>query len=174
MWRESKLANMMCSGSLAPCFLNNNYVTAEIIHSTVHVHHKVYVTAQITYITAHAPQVLAWPWATLCCARISAPHRNQQHLLLHHSCVHWVSHERRKYRVSVFMAVCQPGERLCYGCCAIQRRINVSAVLTDPHILLQPLAHALATLCSVNSVNSEIQQDNLHYKQDEQQYNCHS
>ena len=31
---------MACSGSLAACFVNNDYVTAEIIYSTAHVHHK--------------------------------------------------------------------------------------------------------------------------------------
>ena len=39
MWGERKLAKTVCSGSLAPRFINNDYVTAEIIYSTVHEHH---------------------------------------------------------------------------------------------------------------------------------------
>ena len=27
--------------TLAPCFVNNDYVTAEITHSTVHLHHEI-------------------------------------------------------------------------------------------------------------------------------------
>ena len=35
-WGESKLAKMACSGSLAAHFINNDYITAEIIYSSVH------------------------------------------------------------------------------------------------------------------------------------------
>ena len=48
---ESKLAKMACSGSLAPHFVNNDYVAGEIIYSTVHACHE----------------VLAWSQVTLCC-----------------------------------------------------------------------------------------------------------
>ena len=34
VWGESELAKMAHSGSLAPCFVNNDCVTAEIIYST--------------------------------------------------------------------------------------------------------------------------------------------
>ena len=40
LWGQNKLAKVACSGSLAPCFINNDYVIAEIIYSTAHVHHK--------------------------------------------------------------------------------------------------------------------------------------
>ena len=36
MWRESKLAKMARSSSLAPRLVNNDYVTAERIYSTAH------------------------------------------------------------------------------------------------------------------------------------------
>ena len=36
VWGESKLAKMECSGFLALHFVNNDYVTAEIIYSSVH------------------------------------------------------------------------------------------------------------------------------------------
>ena len=38
----------------------------------------------------------------------------------------------------------QPVQRLCYGCCANQKRRNISAVLTAPHIFFQPLSPCLA------------------------------
>ena len=41
VWGERKLAKIVCSGSLAPHFVNNDHVTAEIIYSTAHAHHKV-------------------------------------------------------------------------------------------------------------------------------------
>ena len=43
LWGENKLAKMSWSwlGSLVPCFVNNNYVIAEFIYSTVHTRHRV-------------------------------------------------------------------------------------------------------------------------------------
>ena len=38
---ENKLAKMECSESLAPQFVTNDHVTAEVIYSTVHACHKV-------------------------------------------------------------------------------------------------------------------------------------
>ena len=52
---------IMLSGSLAPSFVNNDYVTAEIIYSTAHVCHEFFLTAEITYSTAYAHhKVLTW------------------------------------------------------------------------------------------------------------------
>ena len=63
LWGESKLAKMVCSGSLALRFVNNDHITAELMYSTVHAHHEVYITAEITYSTAHACyEILAWSW----------------------------------------------------------------------------------------------------------------
>ena len=47
VWGESELAKMAHSGALTPCFVNNDYVTVEIIHSTAHAR----------------PEVLSWSWA---------------------------------------------------------------------------------------------------------------
>ena len=44
------IKKMACSSSLVPCFVNNDYVTAETICSTAHVCHE----------------VPTWSWATLC------------------------------------------------------------------------------------------------------------
>ena len=35
------MAKMACSGSLAPHFVNNDCVTAEIVYSTAHARHEV-------------------------------------------------------------------------------------------------------------------------------------
>ena len=42
---------------MPPHFVNNDYVTADIIYSTVHTHHK----------------VVAWSWVIVCSAPESAP-----------------------------------------------------------------------------------------------------
>ena len=47
VWRESKLAKV-CSGSLTPRFVNNDYVTAEIIYTTAHARHEVPAWSQVT------------------------------------------------------------------------------------------------------------------------------
>ena len=39
MWEESKLTKMVCSGSLTPPSVNNDFVRAEIVYSTAHAHH---------------------------------------------------------------------------------------------------------------------------------------
>ena len=41
VWGENKLAKMVCSGSLAPRFVNNDCAAAEIIYSMVRVRHEV-------------------------------------------------------------------------------------------------------------------------------------
>ena len=38
---REQISQMVCSGSLKPRFVNNDYVTMEIIYSTVHTHHAV-------------------------------------------------------------------------------------------------------------------------------------
>ena len=46
-----------------PHFVNNDYITVEIIYSTMHAYHEVYVTAEITYNTVHVlHKVLPWSW----------------------------------------------------------------------------------------------------------------
>ena len=68
---EIKLAKMACSGSLAPRFVDNDYLTAEIIYSTV-----------------HAPyEVPAWSGATLCCTNVCAPPRKLGAILLSSLCL---------------------------------------------------------------------------------------
>ena len=47
MWGEGKLVKMACSGSLTRHFVNNGYVTDEIIHNTVHVHHEALTWSQV-------------------------------------------------------------------------------------------------------------------------------
>jgi len=88
VWGEGKLAKMACSGSLTPCFVNNDYEIADIIYSTVHAHRK----------------VLTWSWVTMCSTPVWAPPKKVVALLLYHSCVCWVSHKRREHSVSTATA----------------------------------------------------------------------
>ena len=67
MWEESKLAKMACSGSLAPRFVNNDYAIAEITYSAAQACQEVYVIAEIICSTVHVHhEVLAWSQATFC------------------------------------------------------------------------------------------------------------
>ena len=62
---------MACLGSHTPRFVNNDYVTAEIIYSPAHVHLEVYVTAEITYsIRQVHHKVLTCSRDTLCYAHM--------------------------------------------------------------------------------------------------------
>ena len=81
----------------------------------------------------------------LCAVRIYEPHlRKQQHTMASR-----LSHERREYRYGC----CVSQERVCavivcyvccYGSCASQKRINMSAVPIAPHMFFQPLSSHLA------------------------------
>ena len=134
---------MACSGSPIPCFVNNNNVTNEIIYSMTHICHE----------------VLTWSWATLVvhlyelhhespgCCRIRAT------LKWHHGYVIWVYAIATLwlcYGCLVVMSrlllqlLLQPGERLCFGFCANQERINVAAVPMAPRVSFQPLNSCLA------------------------------
>ena len=156
-WGESKWAKMACSGSFKPYFVNNDYVTVEIIHSTVHVCHE----------------VPTWLQAYLCCTYMWVPPRKWQH----YWCIMAVSigwlMRGENIAWLLLQLLCQPGERLCcvrlcYGCCVSQERINVSTVLMVPHIFFQP--QCVPCVDSMNSVHSEIQWDNWYHEQDEEQY----
>ena len=81
-------ANFVTDASFSPCFVNNDYVTAEIICSTAYVCHE----------------VLTWLWATLCGTPVPAPPIKPWELLLYHSCVCCISQERREHSVSAAMA----------------------------------------------------------------------
>ena len=103
---ESKLAKMVCSGSLTPRFVNDNHVTVEIIYNTAHARHK----------------VLTWSGVTLCCRYMWAPPRKWQH----YCCV---------TAVSVGSAMREGNTGVCcYSCCTSQERINMSAVPMAPWV----------------------------------------
>ena len=61
---------MVCSGSLISHFVNNDYVTAEITYGTAHACHKVYVTAEVAYSIAHASQVSRLVMSYFVCAQM--------------------------------------------------------------------------------------------------------
>ena len=78
------------------------------------------------------------------------------------------------YVMAVLQLLHQPGERLCYGCHAIQERKRVSAVPMAPWVIFQPL-----NLCLAHPGFSKQceQQDNWYHEQDLQynhvEINCH-
>ena len=154
VWGESKLAMIMLSGSLAPSFVNNDYVTAEIMYSTAHVCHEFFLTAEITYSTAYAHhKVLTWSWVTLSYRHIWAPSKKALAFYCCITAVSFGSAMRRENIVCLLLwLLCQPGERLhlvrlCYGYCfgcISQERINVSVVPTAPRVFCLPLSLHLA------------------------------
>ena len=95
VWGESKLAKGAGSGSLAPCFVNNDYVTAEIICSTAHMCH----------------QVLAWS-CIMCSTYVWAPPEEWRH----YCCVKTVSTgPDTKGEIIVFLLLCRKWMLLNYG-----------------------------------------------------------
>ena len=151
LWGQSKWAKVACSGSLAACFVNNDYVTAEIIYSTAHVCHEFCLTAEITYSTAYAHhKVLTWSWVTLSYRHIWALPKKA---MAFYCCITAVSFGSAMRRVCLLLwLLCQPGQRLhlvrlCYGYCfgcISQERINVSVVPTAPRVFFLPLSLHLA------------------------------
>ena len=146
--------------ALTPRFVNNDYVTAEITYSTAHEHHKVF----------------AWSWATLCRKDIWAPPREWQH----HCCVAAVfvglAAGGETIACPLPQLLRQPGERLCcvrlcyvccYSCCTIQERIDMSAVPTAPHIFFKPLSSHLAYHEFSEQCTQCEQQDRWHDEQDQ-------
>ena len=140
--------------TLAPCFINYDYVTAEITYSTVHAHHAVFAGSQALCSTqsmsfvmkALAPATLGLHWSNIMVMLCEVM------LWLRYGCILvmlWL----------LLWLLCQPGERLCYGYHSSQERINMSAVPMAPHIFFQPLNSHLAYPGSVNreySVNSKM------------------
>ena len=72
---------------------------------------------------------------------------------------------RYGYLVVMLELLCQPGKRLCYGCCASQERINVSAFPMAPRVFFQPLSLSLAYPGFSEQCEH---QDNWHREQDQQ------
>ena len=132
---------------LAPWFVNNDYVTAEITYNIAHMCHK----------------VLAWPQATVT-KWVSC--RKWRHLLLHHGCVCWVNHERREYSMSTAMADASAKREYCYGCCASQQRIKhvCSSYGSLSFLPASPLAPYLPW---VKWMVQYKQQDHRHHEQDQ-------
>ena len=150
MGGESKLAKVVCSGSLLPRFINNDYVTAEIIYNTVQGHHRHSALGHWLLCSVHLCE--HHHESPVCCVGAT--------LYWGYIITSWFCYVRY---VTVILWLLlrllhQPGERLCYSFCASQERINVSAVPTTPWVSFQALSSSLPTLDSANSddtVNSE-------------------
>ena len=172
MWGENELVKMACWGSLAPHFINNYYVTAEIICSTAHVHFE----------------VLVWSRATLCCRDMWVPPKTAFYCCI--TAVSLGSATRGETIAWILLPLLrQPGENtvtaavsvrrevvwgyvvLCYVCCynrcGSQERINMSAV---PKASCSNLSSGLAYPGFSKQCRQCEQQDNWDCEQDEEQY----
>ena len=136
LWGESKSVKTACAGSLAPRFVNSDYVTAELICSTAHACLK----------------VLTWSQATLWSMHMWAPPTKGQHYCS----------PREERRICLLLLLPrQPGETLCYGRRTNLERINVSAVLMAPWVFLQPLSSHLACPRFSEQYEQSEQRDNV-------------
>ena len=110
MWGKSKLAQIVCSGSLTPHFVNNDDVTTEITCSPVHALHE----------------VRAWLRGTLCCREMSASPRKQWHI----TAASWLCllSKRREYSISTATAAASTRREHCVS----QEKINISGVPMAP------------------------------------------
>ena len=114
-WGENKLAKMAFWGSLAPHFVNNDYVTAEIAYSTACAQHK--------YLLRHG---------LLCAILLYEYSFTMKALAAAALGLHWSSNMVMLYEVMLW---------LHYGLVMVR---NVSAVPIAFHIFYQPLRSHLA------------------------------
>ena len=68
----------------------------------------------------------------------------------------------------LLLQVHQPGEKLCYGCCASQETVNLSAVTVAPWVSFQALNWCLAYPGFSEQCELYEWQENWHHKQDQQ------
>ena len=139
VWGESKLAKKVCSGSLTPCFVNNDYVTAEISYTTERASHEVPAWSQVTVrgytcvsftMKVLAAAVLGLHWSDI--------------MVMLYEVILWLHYSYVMVMLWLFLQLLhQPGERLCYSCHVSQERIKVSAVPMSPNISFQPLSSLL-------------------------------
>ena len=140
---------MACSGFLTSPFVNNDYVTAELICSAAHACHK----------------VLAWS-RVVCCVDTSSTQKVVA-LLPHHGCVCWVSRKRREYSMSTTKAAASSRRASCYSYCDCQERVDMSAVPNAPHVFFQPPSSHFAYPGFREQCGQCGQQDNWHQEQDQ-------
>ena len=166
-YRESKLAKMAWPGSLAPqplalapCFVHNDYVTAELTCITVHACHEILAWTWATSViwaplgpslgTVSGTPVHAslWkPWKLLSWGYTGATLWSYA-IWGYVMATLWL---RYGYLWLLLQLLSQPGETPCYGCHASQERMTVSAVPTAPCIFFQLLSLHLAYPGFVNS-----------------------
>ena len=140
---------MAWSGSLAPqplthapCFVNNDYVTAEVWD---HLYHCAWMSRGTHLLMGYCVQYACMSFTMKALAAAA-------------SGLHWSNTMVTLYKVMLWLAILCLCCGCCYGCCVSQERINLSAF---PMLLESPsslLTHTLPTLClaySEESVNSE-------------------
>ena len=138
---------MVCSGS-HPCFVNNDCNSGD--------------GPQRCACGSRGARLVS---VAVCGRPAWAPTKKAVALLLSQGCVPWASHERRACSVSpatAAVAARREGVRgnvvlcyvCCYGCCARQQRVNVSAAPRAPCIFSPLSARTLPTLGSASSAGS--------------------
>ena len=143
LWGESKLAKVVCPGSLLPGFVNNDHATAEIIYSTARVHHRRSAGGHWRPCTGHRWELHRE--SPVCCIGAT---------------LHWGYIITPWFCYVTYVMVIlwqlpwllhQPGERLCHASVPTGRK---STCLWFPRLLESPsrlLARALPTLGSANT-----------------------
>ena len=140
------IKKMACSSSLLPCFVNNDYVTAESICSTVHAPHE----------------VPTWSWATLSCKDMWASSKEQCILQLPHSYAHWATRGENIAYLLLWL-LCQPEENTAMAAVSTRRKQMCLQLLWLLKSSSSLLAHSLPGF----SEQCE-EQDNRHHQQGQQ------
>ena len=92
---------------LAPQFVNNDYITAEITYSSVHTFRRYWLGQEL-----------------LCAVGICEFHlKRSSTAAVSTACVHWVSHETTKCSVSTAMAAAVAGEDTVTATVPVRREV---------------------------------------------------
>lgn len=123
----------MCSGPLAPRFINNDSVAAEVIYCAAHACHQ----APTSLLPAKCS--------------VSSPRKPWLPLWDHSGAALWCYVRFCSGSVMTPLRLCCG---CCYGCRITKVRISTSAVPRAPCVFFQPLARTLPALGLANSADS--------------------
>ena len=141
-----RLSNPRLSCPLAPCSVNNDF--SWLCNSWDHLQHFTCVSQCTWLVTGYFVQYTCeFHHESPGCCCIGAT------LEWHHGCVIWGYVTALLWLL--LWLLCQPGERLCYGYCANQERINCLQYLWLFDSSFRLLARASPTLGSTSIANSE-------------------
>ena len=152
-----------------PMFVNSDYVTADFIYNTVHTCHKILTWSQGTHLVMSCfVQYTSKSFTTKALAATALGLHWNGIMVMLYEVMSWLCYCYIMVTLWVLLwLLCQPGERLCYGCLANQERINMSAGPTAPWISFYLLSSRLAYPGFSEQCGQYKQPDNWHYEQDE-------